>query len=98
MLSEFLPEEHCPKNNPPTQNFRDGGCFAANLSAKNYDCTIRGVMKKINSWFELLTAWRLNRLPSQGILPSNGTCCTFTELVVWMTPPITIVPPSVTST
>ena len=32
------------------------------------------------------------------MLPSNGTCCTLTAFWVWMTPPITTVPPSVTST
>jgi len=49
-------------------------------------------MKKISSWFEVVTVRRLNRLPRAGILPSKGTCCTFIELLVWMTPPITTVP------
>ena len=56
------------------------------------------MIKKINSWFELLTDWCLNRLPSHGMLPSRGTCEMLTELVVWITPPIATVPPSVTST
>ena len=55
-------------------------------------------MKKISSWFEVLTAVCLNRLPSTGMLPRNGTWLTLTEFCVWMTPPITTVPPSVTST
>src|SRR6266478_5945027 len=59
---------------------------------------IRGVMKKISSWFEVVTVRRLNRLPSNGTSPSKGTWLTLMELLVWITPPITTVPPSVTST
>ena len=59
---------------------------------------MRGVMKKISSWLEVLTVWCLNRLPRNGMLPSNGTCATLTEFWVWITPPITTVPPSVTRT
>ena len=35
---------------------------------------MRGVMKKISSWLEVLTLVRLNRLPRYGMLPNNGTC------------------------
>ena len=59
---------------------------------------MRGVMKKISSWLEVLTLRRLNRLPSIGMLPSNGTCEMLTEFWVWITPPMTTVPPSVTRT
>jgi len=38
-----------------------------------YVWIMRGVMKKISSWLLVFTAVRLNRLPSQGMLPSNGT-------------------------
>ena len=55
-------------------------------------------MKKISSWFEVLTVVCLNRFPRYGMLPSSGTCDTLIELLVWMTPPTTTVPPSVTST
>ena len=55
-------------------------------------------MKKISSWLEVLTLRRLNRLPITGMSPSRGTCAMFTEFWVWITPPITTVPPSVTST
>src|ERR1019366_6768712 len=59
---------------------------------------IFGVIKKISSLVCVDTARDLNRLPSQGILPSIGVCETLTELVVWITPPITTVAPSLTST
>ena len=34
---------------------------------------MRGVMKKISSWLEVLTWVCLNRLPRNGMLPSTGT-------------------------
>ncbi len=40
----------------------------------------------------------LEQVAQAGMLPSNGTCEMLIELLVWMTPPITTVPPSVTST
>jgi len=59
---------------------------------------IFGVMKKINSSVSVLTERCLKRLPSHGMSPSRGVCEVLTVLVVWMTPPITTVPPSVTRT
>src|SRR5882672_1596677 len=63
-----------------------------------YVWTMCGVMKKISSWVAVVIERRLNRLPRYGTLPSNGTCSTFRLFWVWMTPPMTTVPPSVTST
>jgi hypothetical protein len=60
--------------------------------------TILGVMKKMSSWVEVSTERRLNRLPRMGMSPSRGTCWMLTEFWVWMTPPMTTVPPSLTST
>jgi hypothetical protein len=47
-----------------------------------YVWMIRGVMKKINSWLEVLTTVCLNRLPRIGRLPSTGTCVMLIEFCV----------------
>jgi hypothetical protein len=44
-----------------------------------YVWMMRGVMKKISSWFEVWTCVCLKTLPRIGMLPSNGTCVTLIE-------------------
>ena len=55
-------------------------------------------MKNSNSLVEELVALRRKRFPTNGMLPSSGTCCSVRVLVVWMTPPKKTVPPLDTST
>jgi hypothetical protein len=52
------------------------------VSTTRYVWMMRGVMKKISSWLEVLTVVCLNRLPRYGMLPSNGTCVTLSEFWV----------------
>src|ERR1035438_5711058 len=59
---------------------------------------IFGVTKKINSVVVVVTEVLLNRLPTSGMLPSNGTCWIVKLLLFWTTPPNTTVPPSGTIT
>src|SRR5271154_6248341 len=59
---------------------------------------MRGVMKKISSAVLVSTCFALNRAPRYGMLPMTGIWLTVTVLVVAITPPMTMVLPSVTRT
>ena len=52
------------------KNFRLAVLLTRYSTCTRYVWMIRGVMKKINSWFEVLTCPRLNRLPRYGMFPA----------------------------
>src|SRR5580704_1470403 len=74
-LNSFLRKTFATKcNRRLSDRFFARGRRLANFKTnRDYVWIMRGVMKKINSWFDVVTVRCLKRLPRYGTSPSNGT-------------------------